>query len=478
MQSCGKYILHSLSSSLLLRSSSIVSPIIVASKVLNQFARISSHSIGPQLATMAQEGKREIVIVGGGIIGCTSAYYLTRHPSYDPSKHKITLLEATKIAGGASGKAGGLLALWAYPSSIVPLSYKLHKELSDEHGGEERWGYRAVHCGQVECKGRSIPAKSAKSDVNGKDGEMNGQNTTPKGQGVSLQKRDKKALGKLRAAGVPADMDWIAADSLLDYDEMGDPSTTAQVHPYQFTTAMAQLAQEKGAEVKEGASVTSINYTSDNTAVESITYTTPSTNESHTFPATDIILSAGPWTRSLYPSAPISALRAHSITIRPSRPVSAYALFTQIRLPSPFSRGTHALPSSGQIVSPEIYARPHNEVYACGEGDHLVPLPPTSAAVQVDEARCQDIFDFVASVSDELRDGDVTARQACYLPSVNGSSAPLVGHTGVEGLVLAAGHTCWGIQNGPGTGKLVSEFVFEGEARSAKVKQLDPRNFL
>ena len=109
---------------------------------------------------MAADGKRNIVVIGGGIVGCTSAYFLTRHPSFDASKHTVTILEATKIAGGASGKAGGLLALWAYPSSIVPLSYRLHKQLSDEHGGEERWGYRAIHCGQVDCKGRQVERSS------------------------------------------------------------------------------------------------------------------------------------------------------------------------------------------------------------------------------------------------------------------------------------------------------------------------------
>ncbi|KAK2829850.1 putative oxidoreductase tda3, partial [Arthroderma sp. PD_2] len=61
------------------------------------------------------QNERDIVIVGGGIIGCCCAYFLTRHPSYDPSKHRITVLEASEIAGGASGKAGGLLALWAFP---------------------------------------------------------------------------------------------------------------------------------------------------------------------------------------------------------------------------------------------------------------------------------------------------------------------------------------------------------------------------
>src|SRR5204862_94543 len=62
--------------------------------------------------------------------------------------------EASQIAGGASGKAGGLLALWAYPSNIVPLSYNLHAELAQEHGGKERGGDREVNCGQLIADGR------------------------------------------------------------------------------------------------------------------------------------------------------------------------------------------------------------------------------------------------------------------------------------------------------------------------------------
>lgn len=43
---------------------------------------------------------------------------------------------------------------------------------------------------------------------------------------------------------------------------------------------------------------------------------------------------------------------------------------------------------------------------------------------------------------------------------------------------MATGHTCWGIQNSCATGKLMSEFVFEGKAKSAKIDSLDPRQFL
>lgn len=349
-----------------------------------------------------------------------------------------------------------MLALWAYPSTIVPLSYRLHAELAKEHDGETRWGYRQVHCGQIEANGRSLNSKHEAKE-------------TQNGGSVLLQKRDDKALSKLRASGVPHDLDWVYGSSIVGYESMGDLSNTAQVHPYLFTTSMATLAEEAGAKIEFG-SVTSIERNA--SGVSGVTYTEKGSLETRTIPATDVVISAGPWTSSIFPSVPISALRAHSVTIRPSREVSAYALFTEILLPPNFKLNSRAK----KRVTPEIYARPNCEVYACGEGDHLVALPPTTEDVVVDESRCQDIVDYVGSISDELRDGEVTARQACYLPQVEGTvSGPLIGETDIKGLLMAAGHTCWGIQNGPGTGKLISELVFDGQANSADISSLDPR---
>lgn len=398
---------------------------------------------------------------GGGIIGSTTAYYLSRHPSFNKERDSITLLEASKIAGGASGKAGGLLGLWAYPSCIVPLSYKLHKELADQHGGAERWGYRAVHCGQVDMYG------VLKKEGNGV-GKVVGDG---KSEGVSLQKRSKKAIGLLRAAGVPSDLDWLAPEGIQSYEAMGTPSTTAQVHPYQFTTSMAQLAEEEGVKIVYG-SATDIKH--DNTAgVSAVTYKPKDESEEKTLPATTVVITAGPWTRTIWPSAPITATRAHSVTIKPTRPVSAYALFTSIDLPHPTKPGRR-----GETVTPEIYARPNQEIYACGEGDHFVPLPTSSDLVQVDLQRCQEIADQVGTVSEELRDGEVTARQACYLPNVSRGQGPLIGETGVKGVLIGAGHTCWGIQNAPGTGKCLSELVWEGSIKSANLGSLDPRKVM
>lgn len=60
----------------------------------------------------AATSPKSIVIVGGGIIGVCTAYYTSISPKFQPNKgDSITLVEATDVAGAASGKAGGLLAL-------------------------------------------------------------------------------------------------------------------------------------------------------------------------------------------------------------------------------------------------------------------------------------------------------------------------------------------------------------------------------
>lgn len=58
-------------------------------------------------------------------MGCTTAYYISRHPSFLPST-RVTILEASKhgVAQGASGKAGGLISKNAYPDELVGVSFQ------------------------------------------------------------------------------------------------------------------------------------------------------------------------------------------------------------------------------------------------------------------------------------------------------------------------------------------------------------------
>lgn len=368
---------------------------------------------------------RHIVIIGGGIIGCTTAYYLSHHPAYTQNT-KVTLLEASKFgaAQGASGKAGGLVAKWAYPKELVGVSFREHVTLAEKHDGVNRWGWRFVGCGS--WMGNGFVADDTGTGV-GKGGR---RKSLEKTRGLDEDWKKKRAT-----LGLPDDLDWVDETLTDQYSPMAPAGATAQVHPYLFTTSMLELAKEKGVSFISGR-VTEINTDSTTRTVTEVTYADPNTDESHTIPATHVVLAAGVWSPHILPSLPISGTRAHSITIRPTETISPYVLFTEILLGGSAKRAIKA--------SPEVYARPDNEVYCCGPGDNS-PVPKTVDDVEVDQSACDSIVEHVSSISKQLKGGVVDKRQACFLPTVDVGGGPIVGEASsiAKGLIIATGHTCW-----------------------------------
>jgi glycine/D-amino acid oxidase-like deaminating enzyme len=452
---------------------------------------------------------KKIVIVGGGIIGCTAAYYLSHHPSFRGDIDEITILEAstTGVAQGASGKAGGLIAKWAYPSELVDVSFPEHIRLAELHQGAERWGWRYVSCGRWEGRGEDNPSPPDAGPGVG-DG----------GNGTSLEEAAERRKGK----GLPDDLRWVK-ESLTDfYSPVAGDGDTAQVHPYLFTTSMLELAQSKGVKLCLGAIAGPIAF--DMESVTGVYYQTLTTPMDFV-PATHAILCAGPWTPSILPSVPVKATRAHSIVIQPQPDVqiSPYALFTKIDLPG----GTDDEPAS-----PQLGARPNNEVYVSGP-EEKSPLPYFVDDVKVDDAACEAIFKHVASISPELRAGTVVKKQASFLSTVKKGKlgGPIVGPAPrmAKGYYIATGHACWvsiiltistkefdliiviprktigtmpcltarkttelravfddlrqrfwipkGICNAPGTAKVLAELVYEGEITSANLADLAPSKY-
>lgn len=409
---------------------------------------------------------------------------------------------------------------------IVPLSYRLHAELAAEHDGAARWGYRLLECGQIAATVKR-KRKDAKSKAKSKrrrstsskakranqresmpvsrqeqqenippdlcnsapvlppqvqrlrqvEDQENSQNEGKDWQ--KLPKQDEAAATLMRQSILPEDLDWIDSELVEEYAEMGlaGYTETAQVHPYQFTTSMANLANSAGVEIRLNAKVTKIGLSRG--SVKTIEYIDRVTESPRTMlGVTDVVVAAGPWTSSLLPQTKVEGLRAHSVIFEAD--VTPYAVFTNISLPANWTPPHRQRRVHNGQVDPEIYARPGREVYACGECDPSVPLPETADLVEVDEAQCDDMAAYIGTVSTVLKAAPVIAKQACYMPRhmrPGQESTPIVGETAVKGLWVAAGHTCWGIQNAPATGKLMSEFIFEGAARSADVAELDPRQF-
>ncbi|RVD84828.1 uncharacterized protein DFL_003167 [Arthrobotrys flagrans] len=363
---------------------------------------------------------KKIVIIGGGIVGVSTAYYLSHHES-TPS---VTLIEASSIACGASGKAGGLLALdWHGndTASLARLSYQLHASLAEEFNGRERWGYRELTTLEISCT----------------------EGRTPKSH----------------VAGVP---DWLREGVISKVGSLGTTQSTAQVHPRRFCEAIVK--ESKDLEVIIGHASKIILHDDKNKRVKGVEVEFDH-GQTKTIETDVVVVAAGPWTTRLLPKIPVSTQRAHSITIATQTPVSPHALFTNIKL------------KNGSMVTPEIYPRV-DEIYACGDVDKLAPLPKFARDVNVDEGRCRQIVKNISVVSELLEKGQVTAMQACYLPYSEIGPGPSIGWVpGMWNVAVATGHSCWGICNAPGTGKVLTELICEGRISSANIQSLDPGRY-
>jgi glycine/D-amino acid oxidase-like deaminating enzyme len=142
---------------------------------------------------------KRTVICGGGAIGAAIAYFISLRGA------RPIVIERYEVAGAASGKSGGFLALdWCQGSSLDRLarrSFALHARLSSDLG--DPWGYRRL--------------------------------TTYSGYATF----DDTARGK---GGRP----WLSAGVTIT-GQLGSADSTAVVEPRAFTTGLMRAARLRGA---------------------------------------------------------------------------------------------------------------------------------------------------------------------------------------------------------------------------------------
>lgn len=285
----------------------------------------------------------------------------------------------------------------------MPLSYRLHAELAAEHDGVRRWGYRRLECGSLDASvkesdlaKRSLQVLAAAAaavtqnnghgeeekvqhgdaqfpavETNGRDETIEVVGNTVQAQWAKLPKQDDKAASLLTRSMLPADLDWVDGTIVTRYNQMGrqGATETAQVHPLQFTEAIAQLAEAAGVTMRMRAKVTRIYST--RVGVSGIEFEDGEAGGASCIlgQITDVVVAAGPWTGVVLPRSKVDGIRAHSVVFDVD--VAPYAVFTNISLPpdwTPEHRSRKGQKRKhGGTVDPEMYARPGGEVYACGE---------------------------------------------------------------------------------------------------------------
>lgn len=207
--------------------------------------------------------RAQVVIVGGGIVGCSIAYHLTRRGITD-----VVLVEQSRLTSGTTWHAAGLVSQLKANHSLTKLATytaRLFEELGDETG--QPTGYRTP--GSV-----SVAADAERWE------EIRRGASMAAGVGVEARVMD---FDELRERWPLIRTDDLVGALYIPRDGHTSPVDT--------TMALARGARDRGAAIVEGVAVTDLR-TADGQVVGVDT-------EQRPVEAETVVLASGMWTRQL-----------------------------------------------------------------------------------------------------------------------------------------------------------------------------------
>ena len=181
---------------------------------------------------MAQEfpTQAQVVIIGGGIIGCSVAYHLTKLGWRD-----VVLLEQGQLSGGTTWHAAGLvgqLRSHANMTSLIRYSTQLYSELEAETGLATGW----KNCGSL-----SVARSADRMTV------LKRTAASARAQGVEIEvisPKEAQDLWPVMAIDDLAGAVWLPGDG--------------KANPTDLTQSLAKGARSRGARIVERVRVTGI----------------------------------------------------------------------------------------------------------------------------------------------------------------------------------------------------------------------------
>ncbi|KAJ8599618.1 hypothetical protein CTAYLR_004691 [Chrysophaeum taylorii] len=380
---------------------------------------------------IAEATTTKVVIVGGGLQGCASAYFLRDCPGVE-----VTIVERTAIGAAASGKGGGFLAKnWGSgpTKALHEQSFELHSELANRLGVES---YRRISTLEVtsELGLREWPPKP-----------------------VATKPIKRSALHPK----------WLDASDtksrLMDHD-------TAQVMPLElceklFAASGASLVASaaRGLRVEDGRCV---GVRTDDGLV----------------PADQVVVAMGAWSVLLedwLPGAAVPMEGVYSTSV-------VYDAVDDVR-DEPFAL---FCAEDSNACHLECYPRPDGSIYLCGIGGSQHVYGPRlreggdlqdASKMKANPGRVEAAHASFSKMAPAFADKTPRITQACMRPCAP-DALPLLGKfdpaLGLpDNLILATGHNCWGILWAPITGKLVADLIL-GNTPSVDLAPFSPGRFI
>jgi sarcosine oxidase subunit beta len=366
----------------------------------------------------------DILIVGGGVIGVSAAYHLASRGA------KVLVFDRGGVCSGETAKSGGFVQThWDRLSEIrmIARSREIFQSWRQRIGGD---------CGYVQNGYLHVTGTKRERGVRATHQML-------VDEGLESHWLDPLELKRLQP--------------LLNTDELVGGAyepTSGWADPVATTRSLAAAARDRGAEIREGVTVTAIAHAGGRiTGVE--------TTEG-AIGCSTVILAAGPWTQSLHigPPLPIENERGQVCYLSrpnglPEQEIGFYdettGLYTHangdtnlVGIDWPFEK----------VPDPAHYDRELDPAYvraARFKLAHRFPPLLTSKLVRG-----------VVGLYDFTPDGQ---------PIVDG---PLLG---IAGYYVAAGFSGIGFKSAPMTGLAIAELVLDGRATSVDIEHLKLARF-
>jgi glycine/D-amino acid oxidase-like deaminating enzyme len=369
--------------------------------------------------------RTEIVVIGGGIVGCASAAILADRGA------RVTLVERSAIGAGASGRNLGAVQ-HPFDPVLAPL---YHDSLTR---------YRALADGTGDF---SIGADPAGLLLLNRDADA----------AAAQARRQELAVPELHPRLLSPDEVVAAEPSLRHGPAAVRLSTGYPIPPASATLAWSRLAEDRGAELLIGVGARPV--------IEGGAASGVAMDDGTAVGADAVLVAAGPWSPPLVDPdggwSPIHATWGVTLQLRldgaaPRHIIEEDELDAINRAAAATARAASATdddpPSLFSIAS------------AAGVstlGSTFLPEEPDADRIALLLLRRATAF------LPAVEGAEVIERRLCARPqSVDGR--PFIGAVGrADGLFVCAGHGPWGISTGPASAAMVARAILDGTAPPA-----------
>ena len=377
------------------------------------------------MGTQPLPDRSDVVIVGGGIVGTSTAFFLATETRLD-----VTLLERDNIASGSTGDSSAILRHHYGPQEIyarmAAWSHEFYREF-EEHTGESiayepnpllRLGREGTPAGRYAREGFDVLSSL----------------------GTPVSEYDRGALAEAFPMLALGDVEFGIVDDTAAYSDGADAAG-----------GFARAAAENGATVLTGLTVEKLLVEGD--AIAGVK------TDAGTVRTEDIVVAAGPWTPELLAplgvEIPVNLTREEVLLLEPGE---EYERGDAGPIP------TTAPPGGDWYVRSDfgdgvLIATHHT-------GETVGPDAPTGS---VEESTVLELTESLVEFAPELADAGL-----CGSYSGIYSNTPdhdfVIDQVGPDGCHVGCGFSGHGFKHGPVVGKALSDLVATGSTKAFDVE--------